>query len=103
MNYDLDTIEEKFKSAKRTEDWAEAFVSELSMVFNAVESMFTCTICNNLMGKTEDNPAITVFPCQHSFCKKCHKDKTKRVGECSRCYNREKEIVDNNNLNEFAE
>jgi len=30
LNYDLDTIEDKFKSAKKTEDWAEQFTAELT-------------------------------------------------------------------------
>lgn len=45
MNYDLNSIEEKFKSAKRTEDWAEAFIIEQAMCFNAIESFLQCTIC----------------------------------------------------------
>lgn len=37
LNYDLDTIEDKFKSAKKTEDWAEQFTAELTQLFNCVE------------------------------------------------------------------
>jgi TolA-binding protein len=37
MNYDLDTIEDKFRSAKKTEEWAELFYKELEQLFNSVE------------------------------------------------------------------
>jgi hypothetical protein len=89
MTYDLDKIEEKFKSAKKTEDWAEAFVNELTMVFNAVEGYLQCTICSKSMGKSENDPALLILPCQHSFCKGCHKSKTRKIGDCSRCNQKE--------------
>lgn len=37
LNYDLDTIDDKFKSAKKTEHWAEAFTAELTQLFNCIE------------------------------------------------------------------
>ena len=63
MTYDLGTIEDKFKSAKRTEDWAELFMNELSQYFNVIESHMTCVICNRLMSVREKESSVMILPC----------------------------------------
>lgn len=53
QNYDLDTIEDKFKSAKRTETWAEGFMVELVQYFNVLDSFMTCALCQKKIKKEE--------------------------------------------------
>ena len=55
------------------------------------------------MAVTEEDPAVIVLPCQHSFCKSCHKSKTRKVGDCSRCGAKEHNVVPNSQMNELAE
>jgi uncharacterized CHY-type Zn-finger protein len=103
MKYDLGNIESICKSAKRTEDWAELFMAELVQYFSVVESHMTCVLCNNLMSTKEGESTVMVLPCQHSFCKSCHKGKKRSVDKCNICGGAEKEIVVNNWMNELAE
>ena len=64
QNYDLDTLDDKMKGAKKTEEWAEQFMQDLKVFFNVFEQIMQCQICN-LCLKKEDltPPPIMVLPC----------------------------------------
>ena len=64
QNYDLDTLDDKMKGAKKTEEWAEQFMQDLKVFFNVFEQIMQCQICN-LCLKKEDltPPPIMDLPC----------------------------------------
>ena len=85
QNYELDKLDEKIKSSKKTEEWAEQFMSELNQFFNVIESFLTCTLCNhNIKVSAKDKPVL-ILPCQHSFCGSCHTAKRTSLGICKNC------------------
>ena len=63
QNYDLDKLEEKIKSAKKTEEWAEQFMSELTQLFNVIESFLTCTLCNHHIKFSKKDKPVMIMPC----------------------------------------
>lgn len=102
QNYDLDTLDEKIKSAKRTEEWAEQFMADLKVFFNVFEGVMQCEICHlSLKKEALTPPPVMVLPCQHFFCADCHKSKRKRIGRCSSCGVDEEKVIKNVFLIEF--
>ena len=76
QNYDLDTLDDKMRSAKKTEEWAEQFMTDLKIFFNVFENVMTCNICDNTLDKeTAIHPPVMVLPCMHFFCYDCHRGK----------------------------
>lgn len=104
QNYDLDSLEEATKSAKKTEEWAEQFMADLKVFFNVFEAVMTCQICNlNIKKEDLTPPPLMVLPCQHFFCAECHSAKRKRIGRCSACGDDEEQVVQNTFLVDFVE
>ena len=60
--YDLPNFDEKMKSAKRTEQWAEAFISELGQYVQTIEAYLTCAQCQRTIKKEKELP-VMVLPC----------------------------------------
>ena len=104
QNYDLDTLDEKMKSAKRTEEWAEQFMQDLKVFFNVFEAFMHCEICNLPLKKEQlMPPPLMVLPCMHFFCAECHRSKRKRIGRCSQCGVDEEKVLKNVFLVQFVE
>ena len=85
QNYDLQGLDEKMRSCKKTEEWAEQFMAELTLYFNVIESFMTCNICNRTIKAEEPDGPVMVLPCLHSFCGICHKAKKNKIGSCTAC------------------
>ena len=103
QNYDLDSIEEKFNSAKKTETWAEAYMNDLNRYFNVVENFARCGICQKTIKRGEIEKPVMVLPCQHFFCGSCHIAKKTKIKECNSCGKHEEKVVVNTFLENFLD
>ena len=65
QTYDINTIDKKFSSAKKTEEWAESFMIELNQLFNILEQFLMCNICNKQIkyADQESLSPLMVLPC----------------------------------------
>ena len=103
QTYQLDTVEEKMRSAQKTESWAEHVLQELTQLFHCVEQFLTCTICNNVMTHEGKSAPVMVLPCQHTFCSDCQSSKVKQPGRCACCAGPEKSLVENTAMTDLAD
>ncbi len=95
QTYDINTIDKKFSSAKKTEEWAENFMIELNQLFNIIEQFTICNICKKMIKYEEQEsfPPMMVIPCQHFYCGDCYKYKKVDIGRCNGCRDDEREVI----------
>ena len=103
QTYQLDALEDKMRSAQKTEQWAESVLQELTQLFHCVEQFLTCTICNNVMTHEGDSAPVMVLPCQHTFCADCQSHKIKQPGRCACCAGPERSLVNNTAMMDLAD
>jgi len=95
QTYELDSLDDKLRSAQKTEQWAESILGEIGQLFNAVESHMTCTICNKVMTHEGPLSPMMILPCQHSLCQDCQQGKRKKLGTCACCGGKEASVTPN--------
>ena len=93
MTYDLDNYDKMMKSAKRTEDWSEKVVEDITNIFGCLDHHMTCGICHLVMVPNTDKHPVMVLPCMHSFCRDCHTMDKKT--KCPTCYKSEDKVIEN--------